>query len=630
MNSNSNNNNNNYSDDEDDGEAFPSAMVTASPRRQRQAQTVLPTSANDYGDEDSNDPMQPPLRVHNDDGDHNDAHNDDHNEDKQDSSWYSCSNFNCGFSYVCGHRRLSRLYTTAAACAFSTVALMIGLVLLVLSVQAGQQRDINEAAASNSNDSIIPSRPPQETAILQQEFWALYNLVRMRDTTDNVADNGTNDDDPYANFVLSGSPQWRAVEWLLSEDPAQLLSGIESSNTADPLPTPSPASVARLKQRYALAVIYFHYGGKAWNLPAGAGWLSDTTSNVVMDECDWVAVVCSDDNDGFVTALELGPEIPMRMAGVLPSELGLLTALTTLDLADKDITGTIPLSIYHSLTKLRYLDIGLNRLVSLSPDIAQWDQLQTLIVANNKLYGTLPTELFTLTDLQVLYLQNNPMASGPLLESVGSWPVMELLDVSFTNISGTLSAGVGQLTSLQQLGAASLPLSGSLPDEISNCTALKQLSIGYILQDGLHGTIPKSLGLLTNLEGLAFPQAGFTGTLPTELGLLTNLLFLDLAGMNALTGSIPSEIGLLTDLILFKAFGTALSGSIPTEMGRATNLEAVQIQETQLTGSIPASLCALSTAGTLEDLSAQCKSDNSTGIPAPAQVECDCRCTCSL
>jgi hypothetical protein len=605
--------NNNYSDDEDDEAAFPSGMVTASPRRQRQTLTVPTTSNNDYGDEDSNDPMQPPLRVH--DDDNNDAHNDDdndaHNEDKQ----------GCGFRYFCGRSRWSQLYTTAAACALSTAALMIGLVLLILSIQAGQQRDIHKAAASNSSNSIIPSRPAQETAILQQEFWALYNLVRMRDTTDN----GTGDDDPYAHFILSGSPQWRAVEWLL-------LSGDESSNTADPIRTPSPATVARLKQRYALAVIYFHFGGKAWNLPAGAGWLSDpgNLNGNVMDECDWVAVVCSDDNDGLVTALELGPEIPMRMAGVLPSELGLLTALTTLDLADKDITGTIPLSVYHSLTKLRYLDIGLNRLVNLSPAIAHWSQLQTLIVASNKLYGTLPTELFTLTNLQVLYLQNNPTASGRLLESVGSWPVMELLDVSFTNISGTLSADVGQLTYLQNLGAASLPLSGSLPDEISNCRALKRLSIGYILQDGLHGTLPKSLGLLTNLEGLAFPQAGFSGTMPTEFGLLTNLMFLDLAGVTALTGSIPSEIGLLTDLILFKAFSTALTGTIPTEMGLATNLEAVQVQETNLSGSIPASLCALSTAGTLQDVSVQCKSDNITGIPAPAQVECDCGCICFL
>jgi hypothetical protein len=624
------NNNNNYSDDDegDGGEAFPSGMVTSSPRRQRHTLTTVPTTtSNDYGDEDSNDPMQPPLSVHVDEDDKD-------NEDKQGGSWYSYLNcFN--YSYVCGHRRWLHL---TAACALSSAALTIGLVLLILSIQAGQQRDANNEAAasagaysnSNSNDSILPSRPLKETAVLQQEFWALYNLVRMRDTTgggdggdggDNV-DMDTKDDDRYAHFVLSGSPQWRAVEWLLSEDLAQL-----------PFIKNRVPDVARLRQRYALAVLYFHFGGAAWNLPAGTGWLSDTNNDVAMNECDWLAVVCSDDdngNTGLVTALELGPEIPMRMAGVLPSELGLLTALNVLDLADKGITGTIPAAVYRSLTNLRYLDIGNNRLVSLSPAIAHWSNLQTLIVANNKLYGALPTELYSLTNLQVLFVQNNPLASGRLLESIGSWPVMELLDVSITNISGTLSPDVGELTNLQLLGAAFLPLSGSLPDEISNCRALKELSIGYVLSDGLLGTIPKSLGLLTNLEGLAFPQAGFSGTLPSELGALTKLLFLDLAGINALTGSIPSEIGLLTDLVFFKAFSTALTGTLPTELGRATNLVSVQVQSTDLTGSIPASLCAMFTAGTLKELAAQCQSDNSTGIPEPAQVECDCRCMCYL
>jgi Leucine-rich repeat (LRR) protein len=120
----------------------------------------------------------------------------------------------------------------------------------------------------------------------------------------------------------------------------------------------------------------------------------------------------------------------MRLAGVLPSELGLLTALTALDMADKGLVGTIPTPVYQNLVQLQYLDIGANRLVSLSPDIAYWSQLQTLIVANNYLYGALPTELYALTNLQVLLLQTNPLASGRLLESIGSWPAMEILDVS--------------------------------------------------------------------------------------------------------------------------------------------------------------------------------------------------------
>jgi Leucine-rich repeat (LRR) protein len=417
---------------------------------------------------------------------------------------------------------------------------------------------------------------------------------------------------------------------LLTEDPAQLLSDKSTGGI-------STVPVARLKQRYALAVMYFHFGGPAWTLqtlPVAAGWLAGAAN--VMDECDWLAVVCND--DGLVTALEMGPQILIRLAGVLPSELGLLTALTTLDLSDKELVGTIPPFVYQNLVRLQYLDIGLNKLVSLSPDIAQWSQLHTLIVANNALYGALPTELLTLTNLQVLLLQKNPLASGRLLESIGSWPAMEVLDISSTNISGTLSPDVGTLLNLQALGAVFTSLTGSLPDEIGSCTALIQIAIGDMTGGRgagslFTGTIPNSIGLLTNLEGLAFPQLGLSGTIPSSLGALTKLQFLDLQGVAALTGTIPSTVGLWTDLRIFQVSGTALTGTIPSSLGQATNLEGAKFDETKLTGSMPDSICALSLSlgGELELLTAPCLSDNSTGTPQPAQVECaSWCCTCSL
>lgn len=60
--------------------------------------------------------------------------------------------------------------------------------------------------------------------------------------------------------------------------------------------------------------------------------------------------------------------------------------------------------------------------------------------------------------------------------------------------------------------------------------------------DGLTGTIPTEIGLMTSLEILDLSSTTLlTGTIPTELGLLSNLRSVDL-GFSALTGAVPSEL----------------------------------------------------------------------------------------
>jgi Leucine-rich repeat (LRR) protein len=83
--------------------------------------------------------------------------------------------------------------------------------------------------------------------------------------------------------------------------------------------------------------------------------------------------------------------------------------------------------------------------------------------------------------------------------------------------------------------------------------------------NGLTGTIPTELGLLTGLMNLELPFNELTGTIPTELGLLTALTFLDLE-VNALTGIIPSELGMLIPSTCIWLRSNDLSGNIPEEL----------------------------------------------------------------
>ena len=112
----------------------------------------------------------------------------------------------------------------------------------------------------------------------------------------------------------------------------------------------------------------------------------------------------------------------------------------------------------------------------------------------------------------------------------------------------------------------------------------------YLNDNQLTGSIPSSLGSLTNLEYLYLPNNQLTGSIPSSLGSLTKLTELDLFN-NQLTGSIPSSLGSLTNLEYLYLSDNQLTGSIPSSLGSLTNLEYLYLSDNQLTGSIPAALC---------------------------------------
>ena len=69
---------------------------------------------------------------------------------------------------------------------------------------------------------------------------------------------------------------------------------------------------------------------------------------------------------------------------------------------------------------------------------------------------------------------------------------------------------------------------------------------------------------------------GLTGSIPSSLGNLTNLIALHLS-LNQLTGSIPSSLGSLTNLTQLSLDDNQLSGTIPAELGNLTRLRSLRL-----------------------------------------------------
>ena len=83
---------------------------------------------------------------------------------------------------------------------------------------------------------------------------------------------------------------------------------------------------------------------------------------------------------------------------------------------------------------------------------------------------------------------------------------------------------------------------------------------------------------------------GLTGTIPTELGLLTSLTRLGLQTMGLIV-TIPREFGNLVNMKTLLLHNTYSMGTIPSELLKLEHLEALTVSNTLLTGSIPDELC---------------------------------------
>ena len=103
-------------------------------------------------------------------------------------------------------------------------------------------------------------------------------------------------------------------------------------------------------------------------------------------------------------------------------------------------------------------------------------------------------------------------------------------------------------------------------------------------------------GVTTDASGrvteLQLGDNRLTGTIPSSLGNLTNLRLLWLA-YNQLSGSIPSSLGNLTNLQVLDLSNNRLTGTIPSQLGNLTNLELLLLQNNQLSGCVPAGLRGL-------------------------------------
>ena len=231
----------------------------------------------------------------------------------------------------------------------------------------------------------------------------------------------------------------------------------------------------------ALVALYDQTSGQRWLWTTG--WLETPTP------CTWFGMSCA---GGHVTEMLLTSN---WLQGAIPSQLGDLPRLTTLDLAYNRLQGGIPPEL-GALANLRWLSLSDNQLGgSIPPELADLAALERLYLHSNRLSGAIPSELGHLRGLEYLALYNNQL-DGPIPPELGNLTKLFDLDLSSNHLAGGLPANLGELKRLERLSLQNNRLSGALDPRISGMTNLLKLRIE---NNALSGDIPSTIATMTRL-----------------------------------------------------------------------------------------------------------------------------------
>ena len=193
------------------------------------------------------------------------------------------------------------------------------------------------------------------------------------------------------------SPQSRAVNWLTNADDGGG-NGAAAIIIADTTNEAEAEAHRRVRQRYALAVLYYSTGGGddgTWKEQYGfldaarheCEWGSELLNN------GWTALECNDADE--VVLINLWQN---NLSGPIPKELATLP-LRTIDFLANKLTGTLPVEL-TSVSTLNYLNLGYNRLTGTVPaSLGDLQQITYLMMDWNDLTGTIPPELGKLGQL---------------------------------------------------------------------------------------------------------------------------------------------------------------------------------------------------------------------------------------
>ena len=418
-------------------------------------------------------------------------------------------------------------------------------------------------------------------------------------------------------------PQHRAAAWLSRED---------NANLKVPHTDADEATVYKYLVRYVMALIFYSFDGPNH-------WRSHLKFMTPTSVCTWQAqiiygdgiqtagIFCDETNSGIPNELKL---ISNNLKGTIPTEIGLLTSLTSLGISFNDnVTGTIPTNLCTMLP-LKKLDLSWNALTGNIPPCigTTMSNLQWLYLSGNVLKGTIPTQMGKMTQLQGFIIEDNMFTGNPIPVWNGMTQLkmlyasqnnftgfidpyllphhksLEILDLSHNQFTYnttrennyTFPHHLLTLFNLTHLDLSNNPLQGTFPRTLFPRASHNKVMVYFsVTNTQMHGEFP-DLHQLNAIKHLDLSRNDFHGTIPLYHGENnTSLELLYLSENSRMSpGTIPSNFARLSHLRDLSLRNTNLQGTIPAIIGtNLTNLVLLDLGMNNFTSPLSANLANL-------------------------------------
>ena len=188
--------------------------------------------------------------------------------------------------------------------------------------------------------------------------------------------------------------------------------------------------------------------------------------------------------------------------------------------------------------------------------------VSSIVLGNNQLVGSFPTEIFSLPSLVHLKLYSNTLYFD--FDGIGEAKNLQTLYLDSTGLDSL--EGIGQARSLRELNVGFNKLGGPIPEELSRLINLRELVLS---NNNFNGYIPYWMRSLQSLSTLDMSHNKLEGPL-YDFAPFDSLIFLDLS-YNKLSGPVPSSFFSNLDenekAVADLSYNN-LSGVVPGELGR--------------------------------------------------------------
>ncbi|CAB9508487.1 Leucine Rich Repeat [Seminavis robusta] len=219
---------------------------------------------------------------------------------------------------------------------------------------------------------------------------------------------------------------------------------------------------------------------------------------------------------GQLQSLQVLHLVGTPIHGHIPSEIGRLRNLSTFAVATADITGSVP-EVVSNAMHLRSLKLSSRRsgtVMSIPSEIGNLTELKRLDLADWNLHGTIPDQLGKLEKLTSLALSGNSV-SGTIPPALLGLKNLGHLYFRFNQLQGTLPPALfSKLSHLRFIFINDNMFSGNVPTEVGQLSDLRTLELQ---NTNISGILPTEILMLENLTSLVVTDTSLSGSIPEQL-----------------------------------------------------------------------------------------------------------------